>query len=252
MYKSVIDLVPPQLDVADYLRVAGRTFERYGSIAFSLDDAFKMMEGGADGSHLRVWHYNYFSPIDQKRLVDSGFDLKFFALDNRKPYVWDIALDLPTGGDGYSMRDVQKITALTVHHSVGWSDESSNFQNAMNIASFHVNSKGWPGIGYHFLIPPNGEIMQVNAIDLKSFHAGSYSAPGDENEWSVGICFGGDFRFGATPTDSQISCGRALIASLRRDLPNHLSVIPHKRMPGASTVCPGDAPDGWLKVLNYG
>lgn len=251
-YKSVIDLVPQTMPLPEYLRVASRTRERFGSLAFSLDDAFGMISGGNADSYFRVWHYNEFSAADQERLVESAFTLKFMALNTLKPYVWDIAHDLPTGGDGYGTRKLGGIRTATIHHTVGWRYDATNFANAFSIASYHVNTKEWPGIGYHFLIPPDGEIMQTNAIDIQSYHAGSYSAPGDENEWSIGVCFGGDFRQGAAPTEYQLSVGRSLIAQLRRDLDSHVNVIPHKHMPGASTVCPGDNPDPWLKILNYG
>ena len=250
MYKSVIDLVPPGLNIAFFLQICGKVDKTKGTIARSLDDALGMVAGGAAGSHIRVWNFNFFSEGDQTRLREEDVELQFFNVRGEVPYAVEVTNELATGGI-YKRRLTSEISVLTVHHTIGWNYNITNLENVKNIASYHANTQKWPGIGYHFLVCPDGEIFQTNDLVSVSYHAGSYAAPGDENWSAVGIAFAGDFRE-SKPELAQLSSGAALIAVLRNMLPGHCSVIPHKRMPGANTICPGYDIDPWMRVLNYG
>jgi hypothetical protein len=143
----------------------------------------------------------------------------------------------------YRTRALSKITTLTIHHTVSPPDRS-----IASIASYHVNNRGWPGIGYHYVINDLGEIRQTNHLDTKSYHAGTLNAPGDENLWSVGIALQGDFT-DSPPPQAQLNAARWLVAELKSDL-DITAVLPHRGMPGAQTQCPGNTWEDWLPYVS--
>jgi len=115
---------------------------------------------------------------------------------------------------------------LTIHHTVSPPDRSIE-----SIAQYHVN-KGWPGIGYHFVIKDDGRIFRVNYLETISYHAG-YGNP-----YSVGIALQGDFT-NSPPPNAQLEAVRWLVNKLSGDL-LITNVLGHKEMPGAATQCPGN------------
>jgi hypothetical protein len=154
----------------------------------------------------------------------------------------DIVDDLPKHEvRQYSQRELEEITTLTIHHTVSPPDRT-----IASIASYHV-SRGWPGIGYHFVIGDDGTIYQTNYLNTISYHAGSYNAPGDENRWSVGISLQGDFT-DSHPPQAQQDAAKWLVAHLKSDL-GSLDVLPHRHMPGAATACPGNTWEQWFDYV---
>ena len=109
-----------------------------------------------------------------------------------------------------------------------------------------MNIKGWPGIGYHFVIEDDGIIYQTNYLDTVSYHTGTY-APGDENRWSVGIALEGSFTDYPPPRVQQ-DAAKALVAYLK-DLLNITEIYGHREMPGAATQCPGNTYQEWLPYV---
>lgn len=148
----------------------------------------------------------------------------------------------------YTTRPLSAITTLTIHHSVSGGG-SNPLAEVKSIAQYHVNTRGWPGIGYHFCIGANGAIYQVNRLTTKSFHAGSYNAPGDENYWSAGICLLGNFTDNQ-PSQAQLDAARSLVAYLKSQLDTVTAVTRHRDMPGASTQCPGNTSPGWIGYVS--
>lgn len=156
----------------------------------------------------------------------------------------NIADELPEHpSKDYTTRPLSAITTITIHHSAG------NY-TPQQIAAYHVSGRGWPGIGYHFLVMADGTVYQTNYLSVKSYHAGT-SAPGDENYYSIGLCLNGLFMDGHVPPKAQQDAARELIAFLQRTL-GKKSLIPHGSMPGAQTECPGDTQDQWLPYVTGG
>lgn len=159
----------------------------------------------------------------------------------------DIVDDLPQHATlTYSTRPLSGITTLTIHHTVSPPDRSIE-----SIAAYHVDSNGWPGIGYHYVIKDDGRIFQTNYLETKSYHAGSAAAPGDENAISVGISLQGDFT-NAPPPTAQQDAARALVGYLSGLLPSVTAVLGHRQMPGAQTQCPGNTFQSWLPYVSSG
>lgn len=150
----------------------------------------------------------------------------------------NIVNDLPKHPTkSYKKRDLDNLDAHVVHHS-----GVSRIQTPQEIANYHVNTLGWPGIGYTFFITPNGEIFQTNQLDTMSY------ATKDQNHRYLSTVLPGDFTQGR-PTSEQIHALRWLHhehipALLNRKLP----LIGHKEGDGQSTACPGDKWD-WRKAV---
>lgn len=161
---------------------------------------------------------------------ENPFDIEFLIID--------ITPELLTHEtEEYDMRHTDAITTLTIHHTVGPSD-----QPVGNLAQFHVMVRDWPGIGYHFVINGLGTIYQTNWLSTVSYHAAN------ENYYSVGIALQGDFT-DVEPSKEQQDAAKWLISYLKTLLGRDLYVVPHREMPGAQTACPGNTYLNWIDLL---
>lgn len=157
------------------------------------------------------------------------------------PVVDDIVNELATHPTReYDTRSLADITTITIHHAAS---NSTPWQ----MASYHVNGRGWPGIGYHYVIMADGTTYQTQYPETKSYHAGSYDAPGDENLWSLAVCLSGNFQT-APPSQRQQDAARDLVAWLKTQLSIE-QVLGHRDMPGAQTACPGNTYVDWLPYV---
>jgi len=80
----------------------------------------------------------------------------------------------------YAQRDIPW-RKVCIHHSL------TRMGNAEIFARYHVETNGWPGIGYHYVIGQDGEIEWCWDTDIKTYHAGRHNA------YAVGICLTGNF-----------------------------------------------------------
>ena len=119
---------------------------------------------------------------------------------------------------------------LVVHHSGVARDNS-----AREIASYHVNVLGWPGIGNHFLVHMGGKIDYVGDILTIRYNVASL------NHHVIGICLTGDFTR-QPPSTAQLNAARLLIANLQYALGWHVPIAGHGEiaLAGNGTACPGD------------
>jgi N-acetylmuramoyl-L-alanine amidase len=89
------------------------------------------------------------------------------------------------------------ITHRVWHHSLTKKNLAGS--TAESFAVYHVNTLGWPGVGYTFIIEPknvintpNGKrarIVYAHDIDRRTYHVGN------SNQFSLGICVAGDYRY---------------------------------------------------------
>lgn len=124
----------------------------------------------------------------------------------------------------YNTRLLSSIRQIVVHHS------ASIGQTVEDYARYHVQSKGWAGIGYHFVIEVNGDIVLCHPLTTISYNVAHH------NTQSIGICLSGDFTR-QEPSPKQLQSLRELIAHLRRQVPQKLSVSGHRDH--GQTSCPG-------------
>ncbi len=151
-----------------------------------------------------------------------------------KPAIVDIVNDLPKHATKKYSNRTQRLTSLVVHHTTGRSTLTP-----YDIARYHVESRDWPGVGYHYLIGADGTINLCNKHETYSFHAGT------ANGYSLGISLIGEFMNGNLPTPAQFESTCRLIAWLMQELGINdvQKVVGHKEVPDAQTACPGDQ---WL------
>lgn len=139
------------------------------------------------------------------------------------PHTKNIINQLPSAGS-YPTRDLNQITDIVIHHSA-WDDA-----NAFDYANLHVSDRGWPGIGYHYVIDQDGTINQTNSLNTASYHVQGY------NTQAIGICISGDLDQHPM-TASQKRSVKKIIRYLRIRFGKKLIVKPHKDY--KSTDCPG-------------
>lgn len=126
----------------------------------------------------------------------------------------------------YPNRTLEQIKYIVVHHSLTTSGSAEAYAN------YHVNTHGWPGIGYPFVIEKDGVIKICHDLTKLTYHVGN------SNRVSVGICLTGDFRT-QQPTAKQYQALLWLIDWLKDTLPNKVEIKGHSEMPGyAWKECP--------------
>jgi N-acetyl-anhydromuramyl-L-alanine amidase AmpD len=171
-----------------------------------------------------------------------------------RPQIVDVVSSLPkhpTLG-AYPNRSVP-ISVIAIHHT-----DTSKKATVQQIAQYHVygvrrDAKGtlikaqWPGIGYHFVISPNGTIYQSQREQTQSYHVG-----GKANSYCLGISFIGRFmRLGLDgktqseqdqiPTPEQLRSGGQLVAWLMQEFDIPLEkVMGHRNVVGGYTACPDE------------
>ncbi len=121
----------------------------------------------------------------------------------------------------YSKRNVNKITAIAIHHSLTLQGSAEAF------ARYHVSHNGWPGIGYHYVINKNGLVDFCNDIELKTAHVGN------SNRITIGICLVGDFRK-EDPTEEQLQSAADLCMILIDKYESIEKIKSHSDFPGYS------------------
>lgn len=115
----------------------------------------------------------------------------------------------------FPMLNIKNKTTIAIHHSL--TKQGLGGSNAEAYARYHVDTHGWPSIGYSYVIEPDGTIKFCNDIELRTYHVG------DHNNYAVGICLTGDFRY-EEPTVAQKESLRNLVHALQKQYP-HLKYI---------------------------
>lgn len=92
---------------------------------------------------------------------------------------------------------VESKTVRVWHHSL--TKKAAKGSTAAAFANYHVNTNGWAGCAYHFVIEPQNIIKGTDGKDrarivwvhnpgVKSYHVGN------SNKFALGICVAGDYR----------------------------------------------------------
>ena len=157
----------------------------------------------------------------------------------------------PIPGDSFNWswtRPLSQVNFLAIHHTAG-----PDSQTPDQIANFHINSNGWGGIGYHFLIGKDGVVYYVGDISTARANVANL------NDQVIGICLIGSFMGGKQPSNEQLASTRILCDFFINNYPalsnltSWEAVKGHKELPGQSTACPGqDWPNWKLKITQGG
>jgi len=116
--------------------------------------------------------------------------------------------------------------SIPLHHSA-----SALTTTVADIHRWHLAIPGYRGIGYHYIIYPNGEIHQGRP----EWAYGGHTKNANDG---IGICFIGNFQKHDMPAKQRES-GRKLVAALRGRYGRSLPAPRHRDVPGNSTACPG-------------
>jgi hypothetical protein len=112
------------------------------------------------------------------------------------------------------------------------------------IQRYHMDTRGWCDVGYHFLVGIDGRIFEGRPIGLLGAHVSG------NNTGNIGVSFVGCFHSTScsgmgptTPPDAMLQGGGRLLGTLSRVYGINLDrslVKGHREHTGASTDCPGD------------
>lgn len=117
---------------------------------------------------------------------------------------------------------------IVLHHSA--SALNTTYQD---IQQWHLN-KGWAGLGYHYVIYPDGNIYRGRPEQAVGAHA-YQDEKHEANSDGMGICLIGNFETGQ-PTEAQMNGVVCLINDIRSRYPA-IPVLGHKDV--MATSCPG-------------
>lgn len=167
----------------------------------------------------------------------------------------------PVAGDSYNWSGTEPAAAkkaIIIHHSGSNTNLNGGAEDAFSIANFHVNSRGWGGIGYHFVITHDshsGGAQVQYAGDLLTWRAHLKGL----NNGKVGICLVGNF-LEQLPGPNQLRLARQLVDFLMA--PNNIlpsinyysQIYPHGQYPNQQTAgeqCPGFAGPHFAEWYGY-
>jgi hypothetical protein len=131
---------------------------------------------------------------------------------------------------------------VAVHYTVTPSDKPAVRVRA--IQAYHMDSKGWCDIGYHFLVGLDGSLYEGRPAHLLGAHVAGH------NTGSLGLSFIGCFHSSGCgdmgpvqPPTGMLDAGARLLAALAGEYAIALDaahVKGHRDFSGADTDCPGD------------
>lgn len=140
---------------------------------------------------------------------------------------------------------------LAIHHTETTSVNPA--QRVRAIQAYHMDTRGWCDIGYHFLVGTDGSIYEGRPYQLLGSHTGG------NNTGNIGISFIGCFNSKGceamapqVPPAAMLESAGRLMGSLSKIEGIALSsatVKGHGDHPGANTICPGDQLSSRLGLL---
>lgn len=138
--------------------------------------------------------------------------------------------------------DSTKRYRIAIHHTETPGDNPAVRVRA--IQAFHMDTRGWCDIGYHFLVANDGTIFEGRPYPLLGAHTAG------NNSGNIGVSFIGCFHSKGcdampptTPPAAMLESAAHLLGTLRQLEGIALSeatVKGHRDHKGASTDCPGD------------
>ena len=133
----------------------------------------------------------------------------------------------------YRNRPASGIRQIIIHNSATKPNSPDGRKDVEAFASYHINVRDWPGIGYDYVIGRDGTVWKTNENKAVNYHAGN------ANSNSLGICLVGDFDTTTVPSaqwQSALELTRQLMKAYDIQV---VKVIGHREVQGASTNCPG-------------
>ena len=131
---------------------------------------------------------------------------------------------------------------MAIHYTVTPSENPE--RQVRGIQRYHMDSRGWCDVGYHFLVGIDGTVYEGRPLHLVGAHVGGH------NTNNIGISFVGCFNPSGCPSsygpkhppEVMLRAGGNLVGELSRLFGitvNTSNVKGHRDHSGASTSCPG-------------
>ena len=150
--------------------------------------------------------------------------------------------------DAVGKRDLgpEDLMNITLHH-----DAITGPLNVLAIAKYHIETRKWPHIAYHFLIDQVGTVWFCKKLRHYSAQAGNERI----NRYGISVTVHGDFTK-ESPTEAQLKGLKCLVDSLEEFVGGSwgqcypLPIIRHKDI--VETECPGDLYEKYREHLAAG
>ena len=144
--------------------------------------------------------------------------------------VVDVIHDLPIHPTRrYATRPLAAIERLVLHHAASAEDATP-----FDIARFHVETRGWPGVAYHYLVAVDGTVYKCHLASTVSY------CVAHGNTKSLCICLIGN-RDTLPPSVQQLDAALQLLRDLIAAY--HVGLVyGHREVPTdppQATACPG-------------
>ena len=126
----------------------------------------------------------------------------------------------------------------SIHHTAMPSTDGGDPAARMRqMQAFHIDTRKWCDIGYHFVVSQSGLIYQGRSNET---HPGAHV--GNQNDGNIGVSFIGNYEVD-TPPRAQIEAGQKILEWIRTTytrIPwDRQSVRGHTEWPEQSSSCPG-------------
>lgn len=128
----------------------------------------------------------------------------------------------------YRDRDLSQIEQIVIHHTAGTESETPDSVN-----EYHINSRGWPRISYHYFVKGKNEVYQTNELKKHTFQV-----KGGNNYKSLSIVVAGN-KSKTEVTESEYIGIVAAILDIYEKLGRKIPVIGHQDAQSEGTACPG-------------
>lgn len=143
----------------------------------------------------------------------------------------DVRGDMPKGAGFYAYADSRKMPDIALHYSASAAGPTT----PLGIAKFHTSpapaGRGWPGIGYHFVID-DGTCYYVGSVDTQRAHVEG------RNDTALGVCWTGTYET-TLPGADHAEIGRLLVAGLDEFYGHQKKLRGHNQILPGHTLCPG-------------
>ena len=143
---------------------------------------------------------------------------------------------------------------MALHHTFTPPKSSGSYAaRVRSIQAYHMDTRGWCDVGYHFLVTDDGSVWEGRPLSARGAHVAN------NNTGNIGISYVGCYEPGAcsamgtmTPSNASLESGAKLMRALSDAHGiglNRSSVKGHREHSGASTSCPGEHLLGQLDHL---
>ncbi len=166
----------------------------------------------------------------------------------RQPLLAELAAAGVVARETWGARATQCATTdtkyrMAIHHTAtpAGGDTAASLRG---IQSYHMDTRGWCDIGYHFLVSLDGRVWEGRSVQYLGAHVGG------SNDGNIGVSFIGCFHTSNcmdytpfTPPDVMLDGGANIlrilsgIYAISVDANN---VLGHRDHPSQTTACPGD------------